>query len=159
MDENPSIQRRMPGRASAIIAQFKAWYPWARGVTPPPPEPAPARPERRGRPKPLRAFPDVAAARQALDVALARQRAGAAQKLANAAHWGEVGVIELSAIQQAEAAIDTLSHLGEPQAFVAAAHEALTTLAEQFRHDDWDAEGYGLGTVHAIVRTLEDETP
>lgn len=157
VDAKTPIQRRMPRWASAIIAHLKNWWMRARGVTPPPPEPAPAKRERRGRPKPLRDFPDVATARQALAEALAQQRAGAAHKLANTAQWGQVGAIELSAIRQTEAAIAALPHLSAPRAFVTTAHQALTALAEQFRHNDWDADGYGLGTVHAIIRALEDE--
>lgn len=118
-----------------------------------PPNPAVA--ERRGQRPMLRSFPDIAAARAALAAAIEQAIIGTRQKQANRSHWLAVGDIEMGAIRQVEAIIASLSDETHVDIYVHAAHQALESLADRYRLDDSDADGFGLGTVHAVKRTLE----
>lgn len=111
--------------------------------------------ERRGYPPRLRDFADVTAARNVLADEQVRQRIGAEQKNADPGHWGNVGEIEIAALRQTESLLAGLADETDATRFVAAAHQALVDLATRFRNDDWDADGFGLGTVLAIQRVLE----
>lgn len=111
--------------------------------------------ERRGRLPRLRNFAGAQGARDTLAAEINRQRIGAEQKNADPGHWGNVGEIELAALRQTENLLAGLADETDAARFVAAAHQALEYLAIRFRNDDWDVDGFGLGTVLAIKRVLE----
>lgn len=111
--------------------------------------------ERRGQPPRLRSFAGVQGVRDVLAAEINRQRTIAEHKLANSGHWENVGEIELVALQQTENCLTGLADETDAAQFVTAAHRALDDLAIRFRNDDWDADGFGLGTVLAIKRVLE----
>lgn len=113
--------------------------------------------ERRGRRPSLRAFLDADDVRAVLAEAISQQRVAARAKLTDVAHWQGVGEIELAAAAAAESAVGACAIAdGDAVKFAKACHDTLNALAQAFRDDESDADGYGLGTVYAIQRVLED---
>lgn len=111
--------------------------------------------ERRGQQPRMRIFSAVSEVQNALTAVIEAEAAGARLKQANRGHWHNIGDIELSAIRQAQVLIDGIGVGFDVEAYVQAVYGALDGLAGRYRTDDTDADGYGLGTVHAIKRVLE----
>jgi hypothetical protein len=114
--------------------------------------------DKQGRETRLKEFASVANARKALDSQIKRQTIGARRKLRDPSHWGPVGQIELAAINQSLALIKAIPTSTKPSDFSLKAYEILDSLASSFRSNNYDVDGYGLGTIQEIKRVLEDPT-
>lgn len=111
-------------------------------------------PDRRVRPVRLRDFASILEASEALNTEIDRQIEEARKKQDKRSHWGLVGDIESQAAQAAHSIVNIMPDGVALQTYVEQCHAKLLALADQYRQDDNDADGYGLGTVHAIARVL-----
>ena len=71
--------------------------------------------------------------------------------------WGDVGYIEMSAINQVKNAIQNHDQIESPQEFVTACHTSFEDLVLQWQHNHQDADGYGSATIRTIKRALEQQ--
>ncbi|WP_152033016.1 hypothetical protein [Gallaecimonas mangrovi] len=85
---------------------------------------------------------------------LAKQRNLAQQKISESWHWGNVGHIELAAVLQCQQIL-TLAPDESIDAFLLRCQRQLAALAEHYRQNCDDEDGYGLGTVRCIEMWLD----
>jgi len=81
---------------------------------------------------------------------LERQEKIADDKMFNPDYWDSIGEIEMLAAWEIFRCIRTTSLDLSPSAYSRELAEKLTTLAEKWRANDQDEDGYGLGTIHAV---------
>ena len=110
--------------------------------------------ERRGRSPMMRHFNSTVDVIAALQDEIRKQLDGAKEKTVNAWYWGMVGTIETGAANASQRIIDNLDAQIPVEEFVLKAYVELTELADRYRNDPTDEDGYGLGTVYAVQRVL-----
>ena len=115
----------------------------------------PASGDRRGKPVLLNIYPSKRMAVMALQDVVEAETQAAQEKIAKANHWGNVGYLEMQAIQHAQQVIKSHQAIKAPRDFVAACHASFEGLIKQWQSNTDDADGYGLATVKTIKRALE----
>ncbi|MFC6440839.1 hypothetical protein [Bowmanella sp. JS7-9] len=88
---------------------------------------------------------------------IARQRISAQRKIENSWHWGNVGQIEMQALNRCEALLAGLSPGLDCQTLLTQAGEALESLVESYRNNAWDEDGYGLGTARQLQNLVREQ--
>lgn len=86
---------------------------------------------------------------------LARQRADAAEKDAESWRWGNTGAMVRRAARDCEAIVLPVTMEQPLAAYFERVLDQLAALAERYRHDAGDAEGYGLGTVREVEEAMK----
>ncbi|EKE75845.1 hypothetical protein [Gallaecimonas xiamenensis] len=96
--------------------------------------------------------------RRQLARAFAQQLDSARHKEEQAWHWGRCGAIERQALARCQVLLawPRGESLGD---FLARCRPALAALAQDYRLDPSDPDGYGLGTVRHFERLLEGWQP
>ena len=79
----------------------------------------------------------------------------AQEKMNKAYQWGDVGYLEMNAINQATLIIQKHDEIESPQEFITVCHSSFEDLVLQWHHNHQDADGYGLATIRMIKRVLE----
>ena len=87
-----------------------------------------------------------------------RELKTAAEKQADRSYWLNVGDIEKMAASEARHLLETTDRELPPEIYLAALTSGLDRLACRWRQSDYDEDGYGVGTIHAIGRLLPDYT-
>ena len=85
---------------------------------------------------------------------IAEQRADADAKDKNTAHWGQTGSIVRRAANECAAVLLPTPDGDGVSAYFGRVLPGLAALADHYRHDDGDADGYGLGTVREIEEAI-----
>lgn len=91
---------------------------------------------------------------RAVDEMLSRQYADAAVKDQEAWKWGPVASQVRGATRACEDILLPPPQANDVAAYFARVLPELAALAERYRHDDNDTDGYGLGTVREIEEGL-----
>lgn len=80
----------------------------------------------------------------------------AAEKQADRDYWLNVGDIEMLAAQDIRSTLGQVDSGLATATYTAALERALEQLAQRWRGNDFDEDGYGVATVHAVGRLLPD---
>lgn len=85
--------------------------------------------------------------------AASEQMEGAKEKQQNAWHWGRTGDIEAAAVSDVLRHIEDIPMSLSLQDYRAEMERCFDEMIDVYRRDDnFDPEGYGLGTLYAILR-------
>lgn len=80
----------------------------------------------------------------------------AAKKIQNTSYWGEVGFVEASAVNSARSMIEAAALDVTPEEYRTEIVRQFNERIEIYRQSDiLDPDGYGLGTLYAILRKCE----
>ena len=90
-----------------------------------------------------------------VSVLLERQRADAADMDANSAHWGFTGGIVRRAVTECERVLLPLPNDSMLEDYFKRVVPELAELANRYRNDQNDPEGYGLGTVREVEEAVK----
>lgn len=86
---------------------------------------------------------------------LERQRNDAAEKDANQAHWGFTGAVVRRAVSACERVLLPLPEDSMLTDYFKRVVPELVALANQYRNDQSDPDGYGLGTVREVEEAVK----
>jgi hypothetical protein len=92
--------------------------------------------------------------RDGLKAQLEVEERRATEKIADRNYWRNVGDIERAAVLDIEAAIAGVPDHLSPKEYRDKLTRELETVAEQWRVNVDDEDGYGIATVHAVGRIL-----
>jgi hypothetical protein len=91
--------------------------------------------------------------KDSLAAAAVEESEKAAQKMQNTSYWGDVGFIEVGAVERAREIIDAVLLDLAPEAYRLEIVRRFNEQIEIYRRDDvLDPDGYGLGTLYDILR-------